>query len=100
MKRAKHNRSYWRSLYDNQKNRSYSTVPAPADRDNTLWSVRIVFINDNIKTFGEEGELRLNIIFRVSLIRSPYCRTEIMKVLNSLLTVILNRLKRQKQEDL
>ena len=96
MKRAKHNRSYWRSLYDNQKNRSYSTVPAPADRDNTLWSARIVFINDNIKTFGEEGELRLNIIFRVSPIRSSYWRTE----LNSLLTVILNRLKRQKQEDL
>ena len=65
MKRAKHNRSYWRSLYDNQKNRSYSTVPAPADRDNTLWSARIVFINDNIKTFGEEGELRLNIIFSI-----------------------------------
>lgn len=96
MKRAKRNRSYWRSLYDNQKNRSYSTVPAPADRDNTLWSARIVFINDNIKTFGEEGELRLNIIFRVSPIRSSYWRTE----LNSLLTVILNRLKRQKQEDL
>ena len=96
MKRAKRNRSYWRSLYDNQKNRSYSTVPAPADRDNTLWSVRSVFINNNIKTFGEEGELRLNIIFRVSPIRSSYWRTE----LNSLLTVILNRLKRQKQEDL
>ena len=65
MKRAKRNRSYWRSLYDNQKNRSYSTVPAPADRDNTLWSVRSVFINNNIKTFGEEGELRLNIIFSI-----------------------------------
>ena len=65
MKRAKRNRSYWRSLYDNQKNRSYSTVPAPADRDNTLWSARIVFINDNIKTFGEEGELRVNIIFSI-----------------------------------
>ena len=59
MKRAKRNRSYWRSLYDNQKNRSYSTVTATADRDNTLWSVRSVFINNNIKTFGEEGELRL-----------------------------------------
>ena len=79
-----------------KKYRSYSTVPAPADRDNTLWSVRSVFINNNIKTFGEEGELRLNIIFRVSPIRSSYWRTE----LNSLLTVILNRLKRQKQEDL
>lgn len=79
-----------------KKYRSYSTVPAPADRDNTLWSVRSVFINNNIKTFGEEGELRLNIIFRVSPIRSSYWHTE----LNSLLTVILNRLKRQKQEDL
>ena len=79
-----------------KKYRSYSTVPVPADRDNTLWSARSVFINDNIKTFGEEGELRLNIIFRVSPIRSSYWRTE----LNSLLTVILNRLKRQKQEDL
>ena len=48
-----------------KKNRSYSTVPVPADRDNTLWSVRSVFINDNIKTFGEEGELRLNIIFSI-----------------------------------
>ena len=48
-----------------KKYRSYSTVPAPADRDNTLWSVRSVFINNNIKTFGEEGELRLNIIFSI-----------------------------------
>ena len=48
-----------------KKYRSYSTVPVPADRDNTLWSARSVFINDNIKTFGEEGELRLNIIFSI-----------------------------------
>lgn len=57
------------------------------------------FFNDNIKPFGGEGELRLNIIFRVSPICSSYWRTERLQVLNSLLTVISNRLKKQKQED-